>query len=97
MTKNITLAVEEEALRKLRRIAAEQDTSVNALVREAMNGIIERSSLENRRREAAEKMLELSRNSKVRLGEDYKFSREEAYANRLSRFEHRGVRGDGGS
>ena len=95
MAKNITLAVDEEALKKLRRIAAEQDKSVNALVREAMDAIIERSSQEKRRREAVVQMLEMSRNSNARLGKNRKFSREDVYADRLSRLEHRDIRSDG--
>ena len=95
MTRNITLAIDEEALKKLRRIAAEQDTSVNALVRRAMDDIIERSSLENRRRDAAEKMLELSRSSKARVGENYQFNREDVYAERVSGHQHSGLRSDG--
>ena len=33
MTKNITLAIDEDILRAVRRHAAERDTTVNALVR----------------------------------------------------------------
>ncbi len=44
MTKNITLAVEEDVLQKVRRYAAANNTTVNALVRDLFGKIAERSS-----------------------------------------------------
>jgi predicted transcriptional regulator len=42
MSKNITLAVDEDILADVRRYAAAHDTTVNALVREALETIAER-------------------------------------------------------
>lgn len=41
--KNVTLAVDENVLADVRRYAAENNTSVNALVRQALEAIAERS------------------------------------------------------
>jgi plasmid stability protein len=40
MAKNITLAIDEELLHKVRKYAAEHNTSVNALVREKLAEIV---------------------------------------------------------
>ncbi len=44
MTKNITLAVDEKVLRRVRKYAVEHDTTVNALVREALQRIADRAA-----------------------------------------------------
>lgn len=41
--KNVTLAVDEDILADVRRYAAANNTSVNALVRHALEGIAERA------------------------------------------------------
>lgn len=41
--KNVTLAVDDEVLADVRRYAAAHNTSVNALVRTALEGIAERA------------------------------------------------------
>ncbi len=41
--KNVTLAVDEDILADVRRYAAANNTSVNALVRNALEGIAERA------------------------------------------------------
>ncbi len=43
MAKNITLAVDEQVLREVRRYAAKNNTSLNAIVREALGKVAERS------------------------------------------------------
>ncbi len=84
MAKNITLSVDEEVLKKVRILAAKQDTTVNAIVRahlEALAGANE--DREKRRLEALANLREMSKNSGVKLGKNYKFSREDAYEERL--------------
>ena len=84
MAKNITLSVDEEVLKKVRILAAKQDTTVNAIVRahlEALAGANE--DREKRRLEALADLREMSKNSGVKLGKNYKFSREDAYEERL--------------
>lgn len=43
MPKNITLAIDEDVLADVRRYAAEHNTTVNALVRTALESIADRS------------------------------------------------------
>lgn len=56
MTKNLTLAVPEELLERFRLHAAKRKTTVNALLRKHME---EAFGLEDRRRAAIARMLEL--------------------------------------
>ena len=51
MARNITLAVDEGVLKKVRRVAAEQNTTVNAMVRTVLEDIAARSTVERERRE----------------------------------------------
>ena len=64
--KNITLAVDEDVLAKVRRIAAEQDTTVNAMVREYLTRL---SSDADRAATARQRLLELSETSVLEIGE----------------------------
>lgn len=64
MTKNLTLAVDEELLERFRLHAAERKTSVNALLRKHMEETV---GLEERRRSAIAQMLELGRSSSARI------------------------------
>lgn len=64
MTKNITLAIEEDLLERFRLHAAERKTSVNALLRKHMEDAV---GLEERRRNAIAKMLELGTTTKARF------------------------------
>ncbi len=54
---NLTLAISEELLKKARRYAAEQSTSVNALIRAYLEELVDR---DNRLDEATRELLELS-------------------------------------
>jgi hypothetical protein len=64
--KNITLAVDEDVLKAVRRYAAQHDTTVNGLVREHLQRIAAR---ENRAQEAIRRLRELSERSKGEVGE----------------------------
>jgi predicted transcriptional regulator len=55
--KNITLAIDEEVLSEVRRIAAERDTTVNALVREYL---AELAARKRRSGDALKRMRELA-------------------------------------
>lgn len=48
MTKNITLAVDEDVLADVRRYAAAHNTTVNALVRGALESLAERARRQQR-------------------------------------------------
>jgi hypothetical protein len=63
--KNITLSVDEKVLSAVRRIAAEQDRSVNALVRDYLTGLAER---QDRACQARQRIRKLSEKSKARIG-----------------------------
>ena len=63
--KNVTLSVEEDVLARVRRFAAQRDTSVNALVREFLKAIAEK---EARARQARQRIRLLSQRSPARLG-----------------------------
>ena len=98
--KNITLAIEDEVLKQARIYAAENETSINNLVRDFLARLAtEKQSAadwEARAAKARRELAELSRRSTGRLGPDWKWNREDIYSERLSRYEHPGVRSDGG-
>ena len=74
--KNITLAIDDEVLDKVRAYAAEQKTTVNAIVRRRL----EKLAVENHRQaEARCELLRLAHTSKGRLAPDYVLNREELY------------------
>lgn len=80
MNKNITLAVDESVLKKVRILASEQETTVNALVRKHLEALAGATEMQvQQRKEALADLREMSKNSGVKLGENYKFKREDAY------------------
>ncbi len=91
--KNITLAVDEKVLKRARAYAASRGTTLNGLVREHLAGLAQE---ERRIDEARRGLLELIDNSTGRLGPNYKWNREELYADRLlPRHQRPGVRRHG--
>jgi hypothetical protein len=63
--KNITLSVDEKVLAIVRRRAAEQNSSVNALVREYLTNL---AAQDDRASRARARLRELSNQSQGRLG-----------------------------
>jgi len=63
--KNITLAVEEDVLEAVRIIAAEQNTTVNAMVRAELKRI---ADAQGRVAEARRRIRELAASSKAEMG-----------------------------
>jgi hypothetical protein len=91
--KNITLAIDEKILREVRRYAAEHDTTVNALVRDYLTGLVD---FEERAAAARRHLGELSEQSTGRLGPNWKWNREDVYEDRMfPRHEHSDLRGFG--
>ena len=91
--KNITLAMDDEVLDKVRTYAAEHKTTVNAIVREHLEKI---ASEKDKRAEARRQLKQLAETSTGRIGPDYVWNREELYDRPvLHRHEHPGVRGEG--
>jgi hypothetical protein len=76
MAKNITLAVDEDVIVKVRRIAADRDTTVNALVRDFLTNL---ASQDDRSARARRELLKLSETSTAELGEDWKWDRGSIY------------------
>lgn len=86
MTKNITLAVNEDVLASYRVLAAEQRSSVNALIRKHME---EATGLAERRRQArawmAAKGTENMANDDTAGKDGWRWNREDCYTG--SRFD----------
>jgi hypothetical protein len=76
VTRNLTLAIDEALLDKVRVLAAMKRTSVNEMVRGFLTRLVEQ---EDEHDEATEALLKLARESQGRMG-DWKFSREETYS-----------------
>lgn len=81
MTKNITLAVDEDVLASYRVLAAEQRSSVNALIRKHME---EATGLAERRRQArawmAAKGAENMANDDRAVEDGWRWNREDCYS-----------------
>ena len=91
--KNLTLAIDDDVLDEVREIAARRRTTVNALVRDYLTQV---AAEEGRIAQARKELRELMDNSTARLGPDYKWNREELYADRMfPRHQRPHVRGDG--
>ncbi|MGN6551855.1 MAG: DUF6364 family protein [Pararhizobium sp.] len=79
MTKNITLAIEEDLLNRVRVLAAMRRTSVNEMVRDYLRQVVDDSK---QRDEAREELLRLMDESEGDMG-DWRPSREETYSGEL--------------
>lgn len=80
---SLTLSVDEELLRRARIRALEQGTSVNALVREWLEGYAD----QDRQRSATEAILAVAQRSRASSGPGGRsWTREDAYEERLSRY-----------
>ena len=63
--KNVTIALEESLLREVRRIAADRSTSLNAMIREFLQGLADR---ESQAMSARKRIVELCRASQAEIG-----------------------------
>jgi hypothetical protein len=63
--KNITLSVEEDVLREARKIAAERNTTVNAIVRAHLGDLVRQK---RRTRDALKRMRELAEQGGMEVG-----------------------------
>jgi hypothetical protein len=82
VTKNLTLAIDEELLDKARVLAAMRRTTVNAMVREYLERIVQE---EREADEVTQELLKLSREGSWEMG-DWRPSRDETYSG-LPRFD----------
>jgi hypothetical protein len=74
--KNITLAVDDKILDKVRIVAAHKRTTVNAMVRDFLAEIAGR---DEQLAEAKKQLLHLIDTSEGRMAPDWKFDREETH------------------
>ena len=92
--KNVTLAIEDDLLGKARSLAQRRKTSLNAIIRSLLAHEVEQ---ENRIAWARDGMRELMEQSTLDMGSDYRWNRQELYAERenrlLSRHERSDLRG----
>ena len=94
--KNVTLAIDETLLEQARVLAERRKTSLNAMIRSLLVAEVEQ---EDRIAWAKAGMKRLMDESPLHLESDFKWNRDEIYAERedrmLSRLEHPPVRGFG--
>ena len=84
---NLTIVVDEGTLKKARMRALEEDTSVNAVLREYLE---EYAGRRREQVEAARRIIEASRESRSGSGPGgRKWRREDAYEERLRRYPKR--------
>jgi hypothetical protein len=83
---NLTITVDEQTLKRARMRALEEDTSVNAVLREFLETY---SGVRREREQAGRKLLELSRKSSMSSGGKGLPKREELYEERLGRYGRR--------
>lgn len=76
MTRNLTLAIDDALLDKVRVLAAMKRTSVNEMVRQFLTRLVEQ---EIEHDEATRELLRLIDESEGDMG-DWRFSREETYS-----------------
>jgi hypothetical protein len=74
--KNITLAIDEEILDKVRIVAAHKRTTVNAMVRDFLAEVARR---DERQAEARKQLVHLMDASRGRMAADWTFDREETH------------------
>ena len=90
---NITLAVDDKLLEKVRALATQRGTTVNAMVRDHFEKV---TGDQERLAQAKRELRALSENTYVDLGPNYRFNREEIYAEReFPRHERPDLRGFG--
>ncbi len=90
---NITLAVDDKLLEQVRAFAAQRGTTVNAIIREHFEKL---TRDQERLAQAKRELRALSENTNVDLGPNYRFNREEIYAERdFPRHQHSDLRGFG--
>lgn len=81
---NLTIVVDDGTLKKARMRALEEDTSVNAILREYLE---EYAGRRREQVEAARRIMEASRESRSGSGPGgRKWKREDAYEERLERY-----------
>jgi hypothetical protein len=94
--KNLTLTIDAALLEQVRRIALEEKTTVNAMVRDLLARKATASTTQARRSEARRSMAELARQTSAAPTPDFHFNRTDLYAERVSGHERDHLRSHGG-
>jgi len=91
--KHITIALDDKLAEDIQRYAADRRTTVDAVVREYLIGVSPDSNANDPefRAKIRRELAELGRRTPGRLG-DWKWNRNDIYAERFSRYEHPGLR-----
>ncbi len=94
--KNVTLAIDEALLEQARELAARRQTTLNAFVRGLLADAVQQDSRIAAAKEGLKRLMDQSTGT---LGPDFKWNRDEIYAERedrlLSRLEHPDLRSGG--
>ena len=88
---NLTLSIEDDLLKQARLYAVQHDTSVNAMVRDYLRGVVAQVS-EQRRAERLKSVENIQRIAEQIKQEhliqgDWKWNRDDAYADRFERWD----------
>ncbi len=67
MTRNITMAIDEDLLKKARKVAVEKNTTVTGLIREYLNRLVEQE--EKNKKDIISELSKLFDMSKAFVGE----------------------------
>jgi len=76
MTKNVTIALDEDLIKKVRKIAIDKNTTVTGLIRNYLNHLVEQE--EKSKNEIIYELAELFDHSKAIIGEK-NWVREDLY------------------
>ena len=76
MTRNITMDIDTDLLKKARKIAVERDTTVTGLIRNYLKNLVEQQ--DGSRQETAAEFERLIEDSRARIGEK-RWSRDDLY------------------
>lgn len=76
MTRNVTMAIDEDLLKKARKIAVDKNTSVTGLIRNYLNHLVAQE--ETSKKEIIAELEELFDNSQAVIG-DKNWAREDLY------------------
>lgn len=76
MTKNITMAIDEDLLKKARKVAVDKNTTVTGLIRTYLNNLVEQE--EKSKKEIISELSEIFDHSQAVIGEKT-WMREDLY------------------
>ena len=87
---NLTLSIDDDLLKQSRLYAVQHDTSVNAMVREYLEGLVTKSK-DTEQAERLKEIAEMNRfldevAAKAQVPDGYRWKREDAYEGRLPRW-----------